>query len=307
MRVLFIAREKGESKLSSIILSQGDSLIKEGVEVSYFPVKRGRIYGYLLESLRLRKFARENHFDIFHAHYYATGIMSSLSGVRPLVVSLMGSELKGGLLLKWIISFFTQFVWVRTIAKSDEMMQEIVFHKNVHLIPNGVDMNIFKPLEKKKCQDKIGFDSSYKHILFLSDPGREEKNFQLAREALELIQKERIILHTLHNIEHNKIPEYLSASDLLLLTSHYEGSPNVVKEAVACNLPVVATPVGDVPKVIADIKGCYLTSYDPSDVAEKIMKSLAFERRTDGRNRIKHLESRVISGRIINLYKEILV
>ena len=99
---------------------------------------------------------------------------------------------------------------------------------------------------------------------------------------------------------------YFNASDLVLLTSFWEGSPNVIKEAMACNVPIVSTDVGDVKEVIGKTEGCYITSFDPEDVAEKIKLALKFGKRTTGIEDIKHLESSLIAKKIIKIYKSVL-
>jgi teichuronic acid biosynthesis glycosyltransferase TuaC len=93
---------------------------------------------------------------------------------------------------------------------------------------------------------------------------------------------------------------------VVLLTSLWEGSPNVIKEAMACNTPIVSTDVGDVKEIIGKTEGCFITSFDPEDVSDKIKKALEFGKRTTGREDIKHLESGVVAKRIIAIYKNVL-
>lgn len=98
----------------------------------------------------------------------------------------------------------------------------------------------------------------------------------------------------------------MNAPDILLLTSLWEGSPNVIKEAMACNCPILSADVGDGAKVIRKTDGCYICSYDPEDVAEKIKEALEFGKRTNGREKIKHLDEKIIAQKIIGVYNEVL-
>jgi teichuronic acid biosynthesis glycosyltransferase TuaC len=90
------------------------------------------------------------------------------------------------------------------------------------------------------------------------------------------------------------------------LTSLHEGSPNIIKEAMACNCPIVSTDVGDVRDVVSGTEGCYVTTYDPEDIAEKLKSALQFNKRTAGREKIQHLDSNIIAHKIISIYKTIL-
>ncbi|MCI0818026.1 MAG: glycosyltransferase, partial [Chloroflexi bacterium] len=103
---------------------------------------------------------------------------------------------------------------------------------------------------------------------------------------------------------HTVVPTYMNAADVLLLTSDAEGSPMVVKEAMACNVPVVSTAVGDVAEVIGGTEGCHITSQDPAEVVEKLKAALAFGRRTNGREAVKRMELDEISRRIVAVYEE---
>ena len=105
----------------------------------------------------------------------------------------------------------------------------------------------------------------------------------------------------------NKItPFFYNASEIVVLTSFHEGSPNVIKEAMSCNIPIVSTDVGDVKQLIANTDGCYITSYDPKDIAAKIELALNYNKKTTGRLDIEHLEESNIAKKIINIYSLVL-
>ena len=123
---------------------------------------------------------------------------------------------------------------------------------------------------------------------------------------LKMIDDDTIELVNPFPIKHHEFATYLNASDAFILTSYNEGSPNVIKEAMACNIPVISTNVGDVEKVISKTQGCYLVDFDVNDVAEKIKLALNFNKKTTGRVDINHLDSRVVAKKIIAIYNSIL-
>ena len=113
-------------------------------------------------------------------------------------------------------------------------------------------------------------------IIFVSDPGRVEKNFRLAEEAIRMVNNPEIELYTVHNKNQTELVNFYNAADLLVLPSYHEGSPNVIKEAMACNCPIVSTDVGDVKWVIGETEGCYIASFEPENFAEKVKLALEF-------------------------------
>jgi glycosyltransferase involved in cell wall biosynthesis len=161
-------------------------------------------------------------------------------------------------------------------------------------------------MNQLKCKEELGWETSKKQILFAANPDRPEKNFQLALDAYNTLQEKNVALKVLDNVPNDLMPVYFNAADVVVLTSLWEGSPNVIKEAMVCNIPIVSTNVGDVKEVIGKTKGCYISTFEPEDVAEKIQKALDFGKRTTGREDIKHLESGVIAKRIIEVYNKVL-
>lgn len=155
--------------------------------------------------------------------------------------------------------------------------------------------------EKEIAQNMVGFDKSKKNIVWISNPKRLEKNFKL-EEAVELLDKNNK-LQVVINVAHEEIYKYMYSADLLLLTSLWEGSPNVIKEALACNLPVVSTDVGDVRELIDGLERCYICEYNAKDLAEKIKASLDEEENIQSRKKIGYLDEIKIADKLINVYK----
>ena len=186
-------------------------------------------------------------------------------------------------------------------------MKELIGIANVHIIPNGVDIKRFKPIPKEVVRQHIGYKKDRKLILFIAIKNREEKNIDLAIEAVKLLSDINIDFKHIYNVPNSEVPYYLNAADVLLLTSKREGSVNVVKEALACNCPVVATDVGDISWVLGDIEGCYISAFNSRDIADKILAALYLGRRTNGRDRIRELglDLNNISDRIIGLYEHL--
>ena len=307
MKVLFVSSGNinYNNGIGPIIKHQGESLRSLGMEIEYFTINGRGIFGYLKNIFILKKYLSKNSYDLIHAHYSFSGIIASFSSRLPVVVSLMGYDVaEAGFFWRTIISLFNRVCWKATIVKS-QRMAKIISLKNVHIIPNGINLSLFKPKNRDIAKENAGFNNK-KHILFVSDPSRPEKNFQLAEKCTDFLNKEEVELNVVSEKSMEKIPDYLNAADVLLLTSLHEGSPNIIKEAMACNCPIVSTDVGDVKDVISGTEGCYLTSFDPQDVADKIENALVFNKRTNGRENIKHLEAGIIADKIINIYKELI-
>jgi len=308
MRILFVV-SGNRNEISPIVSNQANAIMKYSKEINieYYEIKGKGLIGYFKNFLTLKKKVKIFQPQIIHAHYSLTGMLAALAVFpKRIIVSLMGSDTfeKGAKLA--MVRLFTAFIWEIIIVKSERMKKNIQ-SKKIIVLPNGVDFYHFQPLSKTECQNKIQYNPDKKHILFfLDDPDRKEKNLFLAQAAVDLLNNPDIEFHIIPTIDHSLVPIYLNAADLLLLTSFYEGSPNIVKEAMACNIPIVSTIVGDVDIVIKNTSGCYLAAFEARDVACKISLALQHNGRTNGREKITHLDSNEISRKIIDIYHTLL-
>lgn len=304
MKVLFVSR--GNKCLSPIVAAQAESLRSASLEVDVFKINGRGIIGYLCYVPKLRKHARESMPDVIHAHYSLSGITAWLSGVKPLVTSLMGSDVKGLKIFRLVIRFFASNLWNATIVKSQDMKTSLGF-EFAKVIPNGVDLDRFKPMDKQACRVKLGWTGLMEIILFAADPKRSEKNFLLAEEAISELNCQGITLKVVYGADHDVMPTYLNAADLLVLTSKWEGSPNVVKEAMACNLPVVSTDVGDVAELFGESRMYRVSKAEPKLLASAIRDVLDSSEMPRGRERIEELglDSASVADKLVSIYENV--
>ena len=317
MKVLFVSSGNSDYGVVPFIKNQGESLKKAGVELDYFTVVGKGIKGYLSNISRLKKQINKNDYDIIHAHYSLVALVALLTfSNKPLVLSLMGSDAYGDYDEKGRRIFSSYFPMIITqivqpfakaiIVKSRNIKKYVYSVKKTHIVPNGVNFERFKPMEKDECRKRINLSSEKKIILFLANPEDPRKNYKLLKEAESFLNKGEIEIINPFPIKNEDFPFYLNACDVFVLTSYNEGSPNVIKEAMACNCPIVATNVGDIKEVISGVDGCYLTSFDPEELAKKLTKAINFGMRTKGRKHIDHLKDENVANKIIKIYESIL-
>jgi len=305
MKVLFVYRAVGTEKRNSVIAAQAKTLKELQLDLHLYPITKGGLKGYFNGFRGLKAFFKKNQFDIVHAHYGLTAIMVAMAFRGKIVTSIMGSDIYDrNFIGRLVMIFFSKFFWAKTIVKS-KWLQEVI--KNGLIIPNGIDLELFKPLGRDLALDKTGFSRKEKNIIFIAENLDDNvKNFMLADKAVKSINRFNIQFHTVSGINQEQLVYFYNAADLLLLTSLSEGSPNVIKEAMACNCPIVSTDVGDVKDIIGQTDGCYISSFDSRDVSRKIIRGLEFGKRTNGRESIQHLDSKLIARKIIDIYQGIL-
>lgn len=326
MKVIFVASgNKTGGNVSSFVRSQFESLQAAGLNMILFPVSGHGWRAYLKAVWQLRKLVRRERPDIIHAHYSTCGFVASLATIglrhRPkIMVSILGSfptRSRKWRRVRWAI----QHLWDGTLTKSERTRNQLGL--DLPVIPNGVNLNIFHPMDtevaRREAFSTKSEASNIKYIVWCSHPTRPEKNWALAEDAVHLL--EPIILGAMHlesetiasnclRVElvavYDKTPQevatYMNAADCLLLTSWSEGSPNVIKEAMACNCPIVTTDVGDVNERLKDLEGCYVAKTDhpvtneethtlyaeenAHAIANCLLQALTFGNRTKGYDRI---------------------
>ena len=306
MKVLFVSSGNSSKGISSIVKAQGASLESLGIQVDYYTIIGHGILGYLKNVPRIRQILRQGKYDLVHAHYSFCGITSSVAAKRAMVVSLMGSDVKKSGTWRHVLRIFANRIWSATIVKSEDMKKSLGLDC-VHVIPNGVDINVFKPMDRLDCRKKVNWPRDKCIVLFAADPSRHEKNYALAEHSIRGLKNENVEMKVVHHVDHIAMPVYINASDIVLLTSLWEGSPNVVKEAMACNKKVVTTDVGDVRLLLDNVPGSYIVQSDPDSVIHGIMQAIDCEDSSSSRERLWSLGlgSNSISDRIVRLYQDV--
>lgn len=307
MRVLFVNSANSRGAISPIVLAQGESLKQKGIIVDYYPIQGKGVIGYLRNISSLKFKIKEFQPDIIHAHYSLSGFLVSLCTSKPIVVSIMGSFPKTTLKL-FSVKFFSNYIWQTTIVKSFRTKDQLGL-QNVKVFPNGVDLSVFYPIDKFTARHELGLiqNVNLKYVLFAADINREEKNFALASLAVEALESGNVKLLTIMDVEQAILSKYLSAVDVLILTSTKEGSPNIIKEAMACNCPILTSNVGDVERTIGHTDGCKIVNgYNYLDYRNALSELLSYNSRTLGRERIIELEldSSLVADSLVSLYND---
>ena len=321
MKVLVISNmyPGKNSHLGTFIKQQVENLETQGFRIIKVVKNSERTVAYVPYILKYVFHLLFSSYDIVHAYYgFHSAILAAIIKTRPLIITFVGSDALKEPLRNKVYRILQRFVVSRSnhiIAVSREIRNVLISDlgadsNKISLISFGVDFGLFKPIPQVRARKKLGFPSDKKLVLFPSSPKRTEKRFDIFNSAIELLQKDNdnivpVILSN-NGRPYSEIPLIMNACDVLVLTSDSEGSPTVIKEAIACNLPIVSVDVGDVAEVIKDLTNCYICKQEPANIAERIRLVLNEGRRTAGRNNIKHLSSEKIVRKIIELYREII-
>ena len=321
LKVLFITTEwptKAHPRHVPFLVQYADSLCEQGVEVEVYHFHgRANPLNYLRAWFDVRKQPFWSEAELIHAHWGQSAFITLFSR-KPLVVTFHGSDLQGivsrhgkynlkGKLLVMLNRWMARKAEV-CIAVSERLRQLLPADlKHVEVIPMGIDLELLKPMDKLSCRQALGLDPHRRYLLFVSDPGRPEKRFLLAQQAVAAANVLNTELLVVCDQPYEKIPLYLNAGDLLLLTSSHEGSPVILKEALACNLPVVSVDVGDAREKLENVAGCVVCENDdPQAIAQAIKQALAYDKAIDGRNFVLDLSWELIAQHTILVYKQAL-
>lgn len=303
MRVLIVARCK-HGRYAPFITEQVEAIEKQGVECQFFGVDGKGIAGYLRQLPRLRKAIREFRPDIIHAHYGLCGLLANYQRRIPVVTTYHGSDINDPRVLR---------LSKRSIRRSG--FNIFVSQKNVDiarprkdyaLIPCGISLEDYPLIDKAEARRLMGLDPSGKYVLFAGAFDNPVKNAPLAKAAMELVPEAKLL--ELKGYTRTQVATLMQAVDAFLMTSLTEGSPQVIKEAMACSCPIVSVDVGDVRERTEGIGGCYISDRDPEMLAHFIKNALTYAGRPQGRSAIEKngLSNDVIATRIISVYERIL-
>jgi teichuronic acid biosynthesis glycosyltransferase TuaC len=302
----------------SYVRTQAESLKAAGIDVEVLVLKdRYRKLIYPKAIVQLRRRLANRPVDLVHAHYGFVGMVARTQCKVPVVVTYHGSDLLGwinsrgererlGALIAGAGRLLARCVDA-AIVQSDEMASK-VNKSNVYVIPHEVDLKVFQPTEKEQARTKLGLKPFKKYLLFAANPNVGVKRFPFAAAVAECLAKQDPSVELLVACKESqeRLALYMSASDALIFPSYQEGSPNIVKQAMACNLPIVSTDVGDVRQIIGSTKDCYVCNASVPEFSTRIREVLVHRNRTDGRDHIRHLESPSVARKVIEVYEGVL-
>jgi glycosyltransferase involved in cell wall biosynthesis len=318
LRVLMLTKDwpsPGQPWRAPFIFQQYRFLAAAGADVDFFtfPGHKNPV-NYARAWMDVRRRLRARPYDVIHAQFGQSGMLA-LPKSHPLVVTFRGSDLEGivganghftaaGRLLRGIS---------RTVARQADAVCLVSRSMGRHLppgvafevIPSGLDFERFRPMDRAAARRELGLPVEGRLVLFGGNPNVARKRHGLASAAVaELAARMPATLVAPDQVAHDRMPVWMNACDVLLLTSIHEGSPNVVKEALACNVPVVSVDVGDVRERIGALAGCRVCDDDrPATIAAALAAVLEHPGPFDGRSAVAELDERLLVRRMLGIYR----
>ena len=324
MKILIVGNNK-PGHFAPFVEEQARALQLQGCEVVFFGVQGKGVLGYLRSLPALRRAIQQHQPDLIHAHYGLSGLLANLQRRVPVVTTYHGSDINKPNILRFSkiamrLSAHNIFVSQRnvTLALSPNSLITYRLKKRYTLLPCGV--NIPQPWSEMQTQQveqltlnqwvQEKLNAGVKYVLFAGAFNNAVKDPELAKAAINELESKgvKVELIELKGYNRDQVNALMYNCDALLMTSKTEGSPQVIKEAMACGCPIVSVDVGDVAERVEGVDGCYVvSSREPKDIAEALQQALAFSGKTNGRQRIIEmgLSNEQVAERLMAIYKQL--
>ena len=323
LRVLFAI--PGEARGSSMIFArrQAESLGREGVEVELFHLRsRTSPRELAREWRRFRQCMHSINPDVIHAHFgTVTALFAALAAPRtPLVITFRGSDLnacrpRAGLAMRvraaagQLLSQLAALRAGKIVCVSLQLRARLWWRRGIAVVlPSGVDAEVFRPEPRWRARERLGWNHADRVVLFNAGHNPEIKRLDLARHALALTQA--LVVGVRMEVLDGwtspaEMPGLLNAADCLLLTSDREGSPTVIQEALACNLPVVSVAAGDTVERLQGVRYSAIVAREAAAIAAALARVLREPRRSNGRRKVREFSAQRIAAELRRIYLEL--
>ena len=295
-----------EPEFGCFVKDQVDDLRALGVAVDVLSFDgRARRSRYLGAARRLRGRLRGRRYDIVHAHYGLTGAVAALQLRAPVVTTFHGSD-------AWI-------PWERAVSRAvarrtqpiavAPVIAESLGVRDAPVIPCAVDLSRFTPVDRTAARRSLGWPAEPLCVLLPAARGDATKVFRKQVHVFDATvdrlrgDGEQVFAATLDGLSREGVALAMSAADVAVMTSLWEGAPVGVKEALACETPVVSVRVGDVPDVVAGLPGCAVVPRDPAALAAAVKRALRAGRSRRLRESMQAYGRRQIAERVIDVYR----
>ena len=305
MKILVVA-SYNRNRFAPFIVEQANALNSLGCEISFFGLQGKGFRGYMRNLSALKSRIKKEKPDVVHAHYGLSGLLANLQRSVPVVTTYHGSDINDKKILPFSKLAMRLSAW--NIFVSRRTMEIAKPKRKNTLLPCGVDLTDLQLTEKQVARRQMHLDADKKYILFAGAFDNAVKNAPLAQEAVVQLQDPKVELLELKGYSRNEVTLLMCAADAFLMTSFTEGSPQVIKEAMACGCPIVSVDVGDVKERINGLDGCYVSeSREPGTMAVLMKKSMAFERKTLGREKVisDGLDNEIVAKKLLEIYHAI--
>jgi len=321
IRVLVVTTEfpRPDNPGSGIFVArQVEALRAAGIDVEVLSfLSRANPLNHLRAWRELRRRLASQRHDLIHAHFGHAALIAVAQRRLPVVATYHGEELQGifgtagrctlkGRALIGLSQLLSRRV--DEVIVVSERLGRLLSRKDHHVIPGGVDLERFRPLARETARQRLGWPTESRIVLFSAlDPHKPIKRLWLARAAMETAARQvDAELRIASGVPPETMPLYLNASDALLLTSVREGSPTVIKEALACNLPIVSTDVGDVSELTLDVRPGAVCAPTPEALGAALVEVLRQPLRSNGRSRAEELDAQRLAARVLEVYEQAL-
>ena len=306
MRILVVA-SFNKGRFAPFIVEQVEALKKQGCTIEFFGLQGKGLLGYLRNLPLLKKKIKAFCPDVIHAHYGLSGLLANLQRHVPVVTTYHGSDINDKKVLPFSKMAMRLSAW--NVFVSRKTLEIAKPKKKYILLPCGIDLSALQLTERAESRRKMGLQDDRKYILFAGAFDIPVKNAPLAKDTVACLQENQAELLELKGYSREEVTLLMCAADAFLMTSLTEGSPQVIKEAMACGCPIVSVDVGDVKERVEGLEGCFVSdSRNPNDLANLLGKAFAFGRKTDGRKKIvaDRLDNRLVAKQLFEIYERVL-
>lgn len=316
MKILIVGNNK-PGRFAPFVEEQARALLQQGCEVVFFGVQGKGIWGYLRCLPALKHAIRQYQPNLIHAHYGLSGLLANLQRRVPVITTYHGSDINKPNILRFSkiamrLSAWNIFVSKRNIAIAQPK-------DKYSLLPCGVNLPLsWSEMQTQQVEQltlnqwvQRKLEKDVKYVLFAGAFNNAVKDPELAKAVINelIIQGVKVELIELKGYNRDQVNALMYNCDALLMTSKTEGSPQVIKEAMACGCPIVSVDVGDVAERVRGVEGCYAAcTREPNEIAKALQKALTFEGKTNGREKIIEmgLSNEQVAQRLVAIYESVL-